>query len=136
MLEKHKDIQLWIKKYYGRKYKVEVEIDGQNYLPDRQRHWYQPDVILRGKNGEIKYIIEVENDPVRKALVGASILADYSIAELVQQTKPRLVFVVYAKKGIGQISNFNEKLKIAKKYCANLKNIEVYPELDFKRLKL
>jgi hypothetical protein len=136
MLSNHRDIQRWIMKHYGIKYNVEIEIDGQNYLPDRERHWYQPDVILRDKKGEIRYIIEIENDPVRKALVGASVLADYSLAQFRQKAKPRLIFVIYSEIGIKQIKNFKEKLKIAGKYCKQLKNIKVYPESDFKELKL
>lgn len=136
MRAEHRNIQKWIKARYGNKYNVEAEIDGQNYLPDRVRHWYQPDVVLRNSKGEIKYIIEVENDPMRKALVGASVLADCSVAELKQQNKPRLIFVVYTKIGIKQIPNFIEKLKIAKKYCPHLKNIEIYLEPDFNKLQL
>ena len=136
MRTEHRDIQHWIKEHYGSKYKVEVEIDKRNYLPDRERHWYQPDVILRDGQGEIKYIIEVESDPVRKVLVGASILANHSIAELGQQTRPQLIFVVYSEQGIRQIPNFIEKLKIAKKYCTHLENIEICSKADFKELQL
>ena len=92
-------------------------------------------MILWDKLGEIKYIVEVENDPVRKVIVGASILADYSVAEL-QQTTSRLIFVVYSEKGIKQIHNFIKKLDIAKKYCPHLENIEIYSEADFKKLSL
>ncbi|MCS7198668.1 MAG: hypothetical protein NZ930_08395, partial [Candidatus Bipolaricaulota bacterium] len=63
-----------------------------------------------------RYIIEIENEPVRKALIGASILADYSIRELQPEVRPRLIFVVYTEQGIKQISNFREKLTIAKQY--------------------
>jgi len=136
MRAKHRNIQKWIKARYESKHNVEAEIDRQNYLPDRVRHWYQPDVVLRNSKGEIKYIIEVENDPMRKALVGASVLADCSVAALKQQNKPRLIFVVYTKIGIKQIPNFIEKLKIAKKYCPHLKSIEIYSEPDFNRLQL
>jgi hypothetical protein len=136
MRKEHRNIQLWIKKHYGHKYKVAAEIDKQNYLPDQKLHWYQPDVILSDRQGQIKYIIEVENDPVRKALVGASILADYSIAKLGQQTKPRLIFIVYTKQGIRQIPNFIEKLNIAMRYITHLKKIEIYSTAHFKKLKL
>jgi hypothetical protein len=132
MRTEHRDIQQWIKRQHGRTYHVVAEIDQQNYLPDHERHLYQPDVILRDADGEIKYIIEVENDPVRKALVGASILADHSIGELKQQSKPRLIFVVYTAQGIRQIPNFIEKLNIAKPYCSRIDNIEIYSEKDFK----
>ncbi len=136
MRAEHRDIQKWIKQQYSHKYTVEAEIDRQNYLPDRKRHWYQPDVILRNRKNEISHIIEVENDPVRKVLVGASILADYSIKELAQHRKPRLIFVVYTQEGIRQISNFLEKIKIATEYCHHLAQIEIYSESDFKSLSL
>jgi hypothetical protein len=136
MRREHLDVQKSIKQKYGDLYEVAVELDKTNYLPDRERHWYQPDVILRNKQGVIKYIVEVENDPFRKALVGASILADCSIAELQQNNKPRLIFVVYTEKGIRQILNFIEKLKIAKQYCTHLESIEIYPLKEFEKLRL
>lgn len=136
MRTEHRDIQKWIKQKYGHKYQVAVEIDRKNYLPDKERHWYQPDVILRDGHNEVRYIIEIENDPVRKALVGASILADYSMRALKQRAKPRLIFVVYTEQGIKQIPNFREKLAIAKQYCLYLGNIEIYSEEEFKDLRL
>src|SRR5262245_52193920 len=99
MRSEHRDIQDWIKQRHGKVYRVSAEVDGKNYLPDRERHWYEPDVILRNASNEIVYIIEVDNDPVRKALVGASVLADACINELVQRTRPRLIFVVYTDIG-------------------------------------
>ncbi len=136
MRTEHRDIQEWIKRKHGHKYHVAAEVDRQNYLPDKERHWYQPDVILRDGSNEIRYIIEIENDPVRKALVGASILADYSLRELQQENRPRLIFVVYTEQGIRQIPNFVEKLKIAKQYCTYLGEIEIYSEKEFKALHL
>jgi hypothetical protein len=136
MRTEHRDIQQWIKRKYGHKYHVAAEVDKQNYLPDRERHWYQPDVILRDGNDEIRHMIEIENDPVRKALVGASILADYSVRELEQEIRPRLIFVVYTEQGIKQIPNFVEKLTIAKRYCSSLGDIEIYSEEDFRALQL
>lgn len=136
MRTEHRDIQQWVKQKYGHKYHVAAEIDRRNYLPDKERHWYQPDVILRNGSDEIKYIIEIENDPVRKALIGASILADYSVRELKQETLPRLIFVVYTEQGIKQIPNFLEKLAIARKYCLFLGGIGIYSEKEFKALQL
>lgn len=136
MRREHRDIQTWIHDRYHDTYNVAVEIHGKNTLPDRQRHWYQPDVVLRGSGGQIAHIIEIENDPVRKALVGASILADRSVAELKQTTKPRLIFVVYSEDGIRQLHNFVEKIGIAREYCTHLRDIEIYSEVDFKALAL
>lgn len=132
MKQEHKDIQQWIKEKYSSPYQVCAEIDGQNRLPDKERHWYQPDVLIKDSSGEITYIIEVENDPMRKNLVGASILADASIKELNQKTKPWMIFIVYTDQGIRQMQNFKDKLDIVKPYCTNLANIEVYSEIEFK----
>jgi len=129
-------MQKWLKQKYGHQYRIAAEIDHQNYLPDRKRHWYQPDVIFRDDNNEIKYIIEVENDPVRKALIGASILADCSMRDVKQVIRPRLIFVVYTEQGVKQIPNFKEKLAIAKQYCSNLIGIDIYSEKEFKALQL
>lgn len=136
MRKEHKSIQRWIKQKYQHRYQVGAEIDEQNRLPDRKRHWYQPDVILRDSKDNIRFIIEIENDPIRKALIGASILADYSVRFLKQRIKPRLIFVVYAKQGIRQIPNFKKKIQIARSYCAHLSNIEVYSWQKFQMLQL
>ncbi len=136
MRNEHRNIQNWIKRHYSPQFKVEVEVDKQNYLPDRERHWYQPDVLLRKRNGEVVCIIEVENDPVRKALVGATILADFSIKALKQRTKPKLVFVVYTDQGIRQMKNFKDKLEIARSYVKRLSDVEIYSEDEFKLKRL
>jgi len=133
----HRSIQSAIKSALSEKgYIVEAEIDGTNYLPDKERHWYQPDVVVRDGKREIRYIVEVENDPTRKTLVGASILADYSIGETGQRRKPCLIFVVYSKEGIKQIHNFEEKLVIARTYCGHLEAIEVVAWGSFKPAEL
>ncbi len=63
-------------------------------------------------------------------------MADYSLRELQQKAKPRLIFVVYTELGIKQIPNFREKLAIAKYYCSYLDDIEIYSEVEFKVLHL
>jgi len=133
MRMEHKQIQIEIKKRYKQKYDVFVEAeDGKNYLPNRELHVYEPDVVVKRKNSnKILYIIEVENDPMRKNLVGASILADYSISQLKEIQKPILLFIVYTNEGINQIHNFVEKLKIAKKYCKSLKEIKIFSINEF-----
>jgi hypothetical protein len=137
MRKEHKEIQRWIKKKYSKHFDIYAEaIDGKNYLPDMEKHAYEPDVLIKARDSnKINYIIEVESDPMRKSIVGASILADYSISML-KRMKPTLIFVVYLKEGIKQIPNFKEKRKIAKKYCKNLNDILVYSVNDFKKLKL
>ena len=137
MLAAHREIQQWVKQRYGTKYRVRSEDgDGKNQLPDSERHWYEPDVVVRDQSKNIIYIIEVENDPVRKALVGAAILADASITELKQTVKPRLIFVIYSENGIKQIHNFRDKMKIAQPYCTNIASLEVYSEAEFNKLEL
>jgi hypothetical protein len=136
MRKEHRDIQNWIKKSYSPKYSILAEIDGQNRLPDTKKHWYQPDVIVLNTDGKIEYIIEVENDPMRKAIVGASILADASVKEIQNRLKPTLIFVVYTPQGIRQISNFKNKIEIVLPYCKNLKSIEIYSVNEFKKRSL
>lgn len=87
--------------------------------------------MIRDRNGDVALIVEVENDPMRKVIVGASILADASVAALDQKRKPRLIFVIYKKQGIKQIPNFRDKVQIAIPYCRHLKKIEVLPETEF-----
>lgn len=134
MLKAHRDIQAWIKGEYSKSWVVNAEIDGKNYLPNKEKHWYEPDVVIRDHRGQILLIVEVENDPVRKAVVGASVLADASMNAIGQSEKPSLIFVVYAKKGINQITNFEDKLRIVRPYCVHMKQILVLSEAHFKRM--
>lgn len=113
-----------------------MEIDRQDFFPDRGRHWHQSDAILRDAKSEVRYIGEVEYHSVRRDLVRASILADYSIGELKQQTRSRLILAVNAEYGIGPIRNFIEKLHIAKGHCTHLGGIEIYSEAKFKELRV
>ena len=136
MRPEHRQIQEWVKEHYSSKYRVSPEIDAQNRLPDSPRRWYQPDIILRNAHSEVEYILEIECDPVRKALVGASILAEASIHALDQRVRPTLVFVVYGAKGIEQIENFRTRIDIIKPYCHALRDIQVMSWCDFKALDL
>ena len=136
MLKEHKTIQEWIKDTYNSHYIVKAEIDKQNVLPSKEYRVYQPDVVIYNRKGDIEYIIEIENDPVRKALIGAAVLADHSIFLLKQKKKPKLLFVVYSINGIRQMHNFKEKLVIARRYCSNLKDIEIVTEEEFRILQL
>ena len=136
MKPEHRDIQAWIRDKYSDKYKVQIEIESKNRLPNSGTDWYQPDVVIRDNSEDIKYIIEIEGDPVRKSLVGASILADASIARLKQKIKPKLIFVIYDQKGIKQIHNFLIRTKIVLSYCVNIDDILIRTEDDFKRMNL
>jgi hypothetical protein len=134
VLQTHKDIQIWVKEQYGFQFGVQAEtVDGQNCLPDKDRHWYQPDVILRSLDypNDIRYIIEVENDPMRRSVVGACVLADCSI-EIMQTTPATLIFVVYSEIGKHQIGNFKNKVETIKHRCPHL-SIRVATDDEFKQ---
>jgi len=137
MLTQHRGIPEWIKNKYSGRFKVLAEGKGStNYLPDKARHWYQPDVILKSLNApnDIRYIIEVECDPTRKAVVGACLLADCSIEEM-RAAKAGLIFIIYSKNGKRQINNFKDKVKIIRRRLPNLSSIEVVTDEDFKQNK-
>lgn len=135
----HKGLQHWMKESYQGTYDVSAEAtDGRNHLPNRPASCYEPDVIIRDQHGEIRFVVEVEASGtiVRKSVVGAAILADYSIGVLPQNTKPTLYFVVcsdQAKKCIGRI---RDRIRIARQYCANLADIVVCTDTEFMHLRL
>jgi len=136
--KEHKAIQESIKRKYSDKFIINCEaIDGKNYLPNKESCAYQPDVVIKSKiPDDILYIIEVECDPVRKVLVGASVLADYSISQMKLKTKPVVIFIVYTEQGIKQIHNFKERIKIAKQYCKNIKEIMILSDKEFEKYSL
>ena len=136
MRNEHKAIQSWISKTYGGKYKIEAEIIKTNYLPNKVTKVYQPDVIVRDKLDRIIAIIEIENKPVRKVIVGAIILADYSMSKINFIIKPRLIFIVYTERGIRQIKSAKKKIDIAQQYCSNLKSIKMYSSDEFKKVRI
>jgi len=127
------EIPQFIRDKYGAQFKV---LAGKtNYLPDRTRHWYQPDVILKSLSDphDIRYIIEIECDPVRKALAGACILADCSI-EVMQTAKAGLIFIVYSPEGKRRFKDFVKRVEILKPRCPHL-SIQVVRDEDFKEGK-
>jgi len=136
MLPEHRDIQRWIKEKYSAQFEVLAEIDKTNYLPDRDRHWYQPDVVLRSRKNpkNIRYIIEVENDPMRKAIVGACLLADCSVKEMCSEPAA-LIFIVYSEIGRRQIKNFKDRIEVIKGRLTHLSSIQAVTVEEFKRGK-
>jgi len=135
MLREHREIQRWIKRKYGERFEVLAEIDHQNCLPDRNSgHWYQPDVILREQTGtkDVRYIIEVENDPMRKAIAGACLLADCCL-EKMQKAKAELLFIVFSKNGKQQIENFRNKVDFVRHRLLHLSSIQVVTDKEFKQ---
>jgi len=137
MLPAHRDIQEWIEKKYSVRFRALSEGKGRmNFLPDKDRHWYQPDVILRSLSdpNDIRCIIEVENDPMRKAIVGACLLADCSLEQM-QDATAGLIFIIYSENGKKQIKNFKDKVEIIRSRCPHLSSIEVVTDEDFKQGK-
>jgi hypothetical protein len=133
MLPAHRDIQEWIEKNYSARFRVLSEGKGRmNFLPDKDRHWYQPDVILRSLShpNDIRYIIEVENDPMRKAIVGACLLADCSLEQM-QDATAGLIFIIYSENGKKQISNFKDKVEVIRDRCPHLSSIQIVTREDF-----
>ncbi len=123
-----KEIQRKIKKAWSLKFQVCCEeIDGQNRLPSWEDDIYRPDILVKSKhNGEILYIIELQNSG-RKAVVGASILADYCLKIMRQKIKPNLTFLVNSERGIKQLQNFRARCEIAKQYVTELSEISPIP---------
>ena len=74
--------------------------------------------------------LKFEVDPVRKALVGACLLADRSVEEM-QAAKAGLIFVVYGDEGKRQINNFRDKVKVVRRRFPHLSSIEVVTQEDF-----
>ena len=135
MRPEHREIQEWIKKRYSARFDVCAEVDKTNCLRVK-RYRYQPDVVLKSLNdpNDIRYIIEVENDPVRKAIVGACLLADCSIQE--RRGKPAgLIFIIYSENGKRQIKNFKGRVEDIRHRCPHLSSIEVVTYEDFKQGK-
>ncbi len=135
MLREHREIQEWIKRKYGDRFEVLAEIDHQNCLPDRKNgHWYQPDVILKEQNGakDVRYIIEVENDPMRKVIAGACLLADCCL-EKMQKAKAELLFIVFSKNGKQQIKSFRNKVDFVRHRLPHLSSIQVVTDKEFKQ---
>lgn len=129
-------IPTWVKNRYSIQYDIQPEIGCKLRLPNSQNGIYEPDIVLKDKNGtRIRFIIEIEKDPMRKSIVGAAILADYSINQI--QTNPaELIFIIYDPKGISQIHNFKQRITIVKPYCNNINNINVVSWDDFQKLDL
>ena len=101
-----------------------------------KKAFYFPDVLLIDKKSkEIKYIIEVETDPVRKALVGSAITADYCLSIDKQKRKPKMFFII-GEKGLNQLHNFKFRENIINKYTKNIKNSIIGKKEDiFKKIK-
>jgi len=118
-----------IETLFSEKYTVSTSSGKQETGSPRnaEKVLYRPDVILRDKKSDrVKYIIEIETDPVRKALVGACILADHCMGIEQPGEKPKLLFIIGNRftdsgiKGIRQLSHFQIRGKVAEKYMKNI----------------
>jgi len=81
---------------------------------------YEPDVLIL-KNGKITHIVEVETDPVRKALVGGAYTAAYFIDKHFKDSKPKLCFAV-GKKDIEykQLPKQQARRRVINRWCENI----------------
>jgi len=123
------EIILRITKCFSDKYTVLTSSGKQETdLPRKtKQRLYRPDIILRDKKSDsIKYIIEIETDPVRKSIVGACILADYCMGIDQPEEKPKLLFIIGNKftesgrKGLRQLLHFQRRGEVAEKYVRNI----------------
>lgn len=71
---------------------------------------YEPDVVIR-VNGKITHIVEVETDPIRKALVGGACTCAYFVKKYLLGEKPKLYFAI-GEKGSKYIDKFQARNKI------------------------
>jgi len=70
----------------------------ENNLPigaNRDEAIYRPDVIVRNRENEIVWLVEVETSEGGKAVAGAAILADICMEKMNVQNKPKVLFVFY-----------------------------------------
>jgi hypothetical protein len=122
-----------IKKNFEKRYDLKTTVGGNNtQLKIDGRDSYNPDILFRDKKaGKITHIIEVETDPVRKALVGAAITADYCMKK--EGAKPHLLFLI-GKDGESQLDNFKAREKIIKSYLKNIKSVKVGDENEIMKI--
>jgi hypothetical protein len=81
---------------------------------------YEPDVVIKVK-GKITHIVEVETDPVRKALVGGACTAAYFVDKHFKGLKPKLYFAVGEKgKEYRQLKKQQARLLVINNWCENI----------------
>jgi hypothetical protein len=71
---------------------------------------------------------------VRKAIVGACLLADCSVEEM-QDAAAGLIFIIYSEKGNEQIDDFKNKVEIIRDRCPHLSSIQIVTDEEFKQGK-
>ena len=75
---------------------------------------YEPDVVIL-VDGKITHIIEVETDPVRKALVGGACTCAYFVKKTLSNYKPKLYYAI-GDKGSKYLYNFQARKKILEEF--------------------
>lgn len=133
MSSNHSKYLKWIKEKYPHAKSENIP------LPGFKEDSYNPDVILESKRGDKRFIIEVGVKPTRISIVGASILADFSIGKSmgnVRKAGTTLIFVILSKKGESQIQHYKARAEVAKKYCKNLKDIKILLKEEFETKSL
>lgn len=76
--------------------------------------FYEPDVVIL-VNEKITHIIEVETNPVRKALVGGACTCAYFVKKNLSNVKPKLYFAI-GDKGLNQLHSFQARKKILEEF--------------------
>src|SRR3990170_2911318 len=89
-------------------------ITQKHELPDVFRETtffsYEPDVVIL-VDDKITHVVEVETDPVRKALVGGACTCAYFTKKNLSNEKPKLYFAI-GERGSEQLAKFQARKKI------------------------
>jgi len=81
---------------------------------------YEPDIVVK-VNGKITHIIEVETDPVRKALVGGACTAAYFIDKNLKRGEIKLYFAIGKKdEEYKQLKNLQARLRVINRWCKDI----------------
>jgi len=88
-------------------------ISKKSELPNvfkEEAFFYEPDVVIL-VDKKITHVVEVETDPVRKALVGGACTCAYFVKKNLSNVKPKLYFAI-GDKGLNQLHRFQARKKI------------------------
>ena len=117
----HNDVVARLVKQFEKKgFKVQTRNNNLPSSAKRDESIYRPDLIIRNRDDQIIYLVEVETSEGGKAVVGAAILADICMKKMGVNNKPKLLFVFYKPES---------NLKLAEKRLKELKNRVSYIQL-------
>jgi hypothetical protein len=92
----HNEVVERISKHFEKKgFQVQTR---ENNLPTgggRNDALYRPDIIVRNREDQIVWLVEVETSEGGKAVAGAAILADICMEKMNVKGRPKLLFVFY-----------------------------------------